>query len=406
MSIALSSHKDALEAQLGLVNTQLEKVKLKQKLRTLTKSRSALQAAASKSGSMSARQLAPVKSARQLPLDHSTKLLLRKIREQKRNTLKGAEKPQKGFLAHMQPHVCKGAQRTAQNETQLKRNCFHPRKIVPNRKRDPSRYHFDKDASVYKKQTSEPSKAGVFKVKTVPYQHVHSFPVRYQRGELPFNIAHNSGGNMVQWNIDEDKIDIERLLPIFFNGIRNYDKPGEPAYRDLARQGVLKLCKAARNRAGFSLVPHIPRMIPPLREALNTRDPAIVAIACRSIQAVCRSDVNSGRALIPFYRQILPILNIFTYNRMNIGDGIDYGQRLADSSIKRTLDSHGFDSGHDIAQVVQETLEVMERTGGPQAFNYLKTNIPAYESCVHVVPCAPVPQAQAKQAFEQMDRGP
>ena len=58
-------------------------------------------------------------------------------------------------------------------------------------------------------------------------------------------------------------------------------------------------------------------------------------------------------------------------------------------------------------KVVQETLEVMEQTGGPQAFTYIKSNIPTYESCVHVVPCAPVPAvAQPKPVFQQMDRGP
>ena len=35
-----------------------------------------------------------------------------------------------------------------------------------------------------------------------------------------------------------------------------------------------------------------------------------------------------GRALVPFYRIILPTFNMFTYKRENLGDHIDYGQRM------------------------------------------------------------------------------
>lgn len=34
-----------------------------------------------------------------------------------------------------------------------------------------------------------------------------------------------------------------------------------------------------------------------------------------------------GEALVPYYRQILPILNLFKNNNKNLGDKIDYSQR-------------------------------------------------------------------------------
>jgi hypothetical protein len=34
-----------------------------------------------------------------------------------------------------------------------------------------------------------------------------------------------------------------------------------------------------------------------------------------------------GEALVPYYRQILPILNIFKNMNLNSGDGIDYSQQ-------------------------------------------------------------------------------
>ena len=34
-----------------------------------------------------------------------------------------------------------------------------------------------------------------------------------------------------------------------------------------------------------------------------------------------------GEALVPYYRQILPILNIFKNMNLNSGDGIDFSQQ-------------------------------------------------------------------------------
>ena len=34
-----------------------------------------------------------------------------------------------------------------------------------------------------------------------------------------------------------------------------------------------------------------------------------------------------GQALVPYYRQILPVLNLFINKNDNMGDSIDYGQR-------------------------------------------------------------------------------
>ena len=71
-----------------------------------------------------------------------------------------------------------------------------------------------------------------------------------------------------------------------------------------------------------------------------------------------------GEALVPYYRQLLPILNIFRNKNMNIGDRIEYGQ------YKR----------ENVGDLIQETLELMERYGGEDAFINIKYMIPTYES--------------------------
>jgi hypothetical protein len=51
----------------------------------------------------------------------------------------------------------------------------------------------------------------------------------------------------------------------------------------------------------------------------------------------------------------------------NLNDGIEYGQ-----SKKQNL-----------GDLIAETLEVLERHGGPDAFINIKYMIPTYESCLH-----------------------
>lgn len=51
---------------------------------------------------------------------------------------------------------------------------------------------------------------------------------------------------------------------------------------------------------------------------------------------------------------------------MNSGDGIDYSQMR----------------GENLADIINETLETLERYGGEDAFINIKYLIPTYESCM------------------------
>lgn len=100
--------------------------------------------------------------------------------------------------------------------------------------------------------------------------------------------------------------------------------------------------------------------------ALNTRDPEIIAITLKVIQKLVNSGNNVGEILVPYYRQILPVFNIYKNSNLNIGDKIDYSQR------KRNT----------LGDLIQETLELLEQTGGEDAFINIKYMIPTYESCM------------------------
>jgi hypothetical protein len=73
-----------------------------------------------------------------------------------------------------------------------------------------------------------------------------------------------------------------------------------------------------------------------------------------------------GQALVPYYRQILPVLNIFINFNDNLGDGIDYSQR------KRK----------NLGELIVQTLEQLEIHGGEDAFINIKYLVPTYQSVV------------------------
>ena len=99
---------------------------------------------------------------------------------------------------------------------------------------------------------------------------------------------------------------------------------------------------------------------------LNTRDPEVIAVMFKIIQKLVLSAEMVGEALVPYYRQLLPIFNIFRNNNKNIGDKIEYNQR-------KKL---------NLGDLITETLELLEQTGGEDAFINIKYMIPTYESCV------------------------
>merc|ERR1712228_1032435 len=102
-------------------------------------------------------------------------------------------------------------------------------------------------------------------------------------------------------------------------GIREKMDP----YRFLAVQGVFDMLEAG----GAKVLPVIPQLIIPVKTALNTRDTDIIAITLKILQALVTCSETIGEALVPYYRQILPIFNLFKQDNTNIGDKIAYDQR-------------------------------------------------------------------------------
>ena len=183
----------------------------------------------------------------------------------------------------------------------------------------------------------------------------------YERGDLPVQIEHGGVHNRIAWKVAIEKLDFHHYLPIFFDGLREVEMP----YAFLSEQGVYDMMQVGSSK----IVPVIPQLIIPIKTALNTRDRSVIAKVLKVLQALVKCDNEQnlvGQALVPYYRQILPVLNIFIRQNDNLGDGIDYGQQ------KRG----------NLGGLIMETLEAFEVHGGQNAFINIKYFVPVYESVI------------------------
>ncbi|ESO85766.1 hypothetical protein LOTGIDRAFT_235731 [Lottia gigantea] len=200
-----------------------------------------------------------------------------------------------------------------------------------------------------------PKPAGAFKEReTKPT----NFRLFYNRGDFPIALEHDTKGNKIAWKVEIEKLDYHHYLPLFFDGLCETVHP----YEFFARQGVHDMLE----HGGSKILPVIPQLIIPIKNALNKRNHKVLCTTLKVLQHLVVSADLVGEALVPYYRQILPVMNIFKNKNLNSGDGIDYSQQKREN----------------VGDLIQETLEAFERHGGEDAFINIKYMVPTYESCM------------------------
>ncbi|XP_077987357.1 parkin coregulated gene protein-like [Glandiceps talaboti] len=200
-----------------------------------------------------------------------------------------------------------------------------------------------------------PPEAGAFNERPAKPTDFRKF---YDRGDFPIALEHDTKGNKIAWKVEIEKLDYHHYLPLLFDGLCETTHP----YEFFSRQGVHDMLE----HGGTKILPVIPQLIIPIKKALNTRNRKVICTTLKILQHLVVSGDLVGEALVPYYRQILPILNIFKNYNLNSGDGIDYSQQKREN----------------IGDLIQETLESFERQGGEDAFINIKYMVPTYESCM------------------------
>lgn len=160
----------------------------------------------------------------------------------------------------------------------------------------------------------------------------------------------------INWTVPPHLLDYSYYLPIFFEGLVETSEP----YKSMAKNGLFELITAGRDK----ILPVVPQLIKPIKKALNTKNPEIMVETLKSIQLMVKEGECVGEALVPYYRQILQICNLFREHTVSTYDEID--------TLRNTR----------MGDVIQDTLEILERYGGRHAYVNIKYMIPTYESAV------------------------
>jgi len=184
--------------------------------------------------------------------------------------------------------------------------------------------------------------------------------VFYERGDLPVQIFHGSIGRLL-WKVDVEKLDYHHYLPIFFDGLREKEDP----FRFMAVTGAYDMLE----KGGDRILPVVPQLVIPLKSALNTRDTQIMCTTMKLMQKLVLSGDMIGEALVPYYRQLLPVFSLFKGKNIptkDMGDYMDYSQR----------------KNLNLGDLITETLQILEEHGGEDAFINIKYMVPTYESAV------------------------
>ncbi|TMW58416.1 hypothetical protein Poli38472_009975 [Pythium oligandrum] len=203
---------------------------------------------------------------------------------------------------------------------------------------------------------ARPQSTGTFKPRKIERTRFRYF---YDRGDLPVRINFAGAVRKLQWQVDLMQLDYSHYLPMFMEGLRELDEP----YHFLALTGVMDMLERGQGRPLTCL----PLIILPIKQNLMTRHPRILCEQMKVLQKLVLCCPYAGEALVPYYRQLLSIFNLFITKRINCGDAIDYAQRRQEG----------------LGDLILETLHLLERHGGPDAFVNIKYMIPTYESCVH-----------------------
>ncbi|XP_011502927.1 PREDICTED: parkin coregulated gene protein homolog [Ceratosolen solmsi marchali] len=187
----------------------------------------------------------------------------------------------------------------------------------------------------------------------------------YERGMFPLTLEVDGGAGLhVTWKLSSGKLGMEKLdykyyLPLFFDGLTENRQP----YSFIVEQSITDMLEVG----SVKVLPVIPYLIKPIKKSLDTKIPEVICRTCRILQRLVRCGPCIGEALVPYFRQILPIFNLFKEKKVNLGEAIDYSQQRGDN----------------VPDLIQETLEIFEQYGGEDAFINIKYIIPTYESCIN-----------------------
>ncbi|GBM15917.1 Parkin coregulated gene [Araneus ventricosus] len=188
------------------------------------------------------------------------------------------------------------------------------------------------------------------------------FRYLYKNGMLPvvLDYRRRSEWNGLWWMVDIDKLDFEYYLPIFCDALNETQFP----FDVLARDGAIDLLAVAKDR----VLNVLPEVVAGMKKALNTENPQVIMNVCAVLQKLTTLSPIVSLALVKHYRKLLiPVFSKYKNVRKNFRRGeINYGQRR-----------------RNLSDIINQTLGLLDKTGGPAAYVEIKYAVPTFESVYH-----------------------
>lgn len=141
------------------------------------------------------------------------------------------------------------------------------------------------------------------------------FKVFYDRNDLPVVVEFGAKRH-INWRVDISMLDYHHYLPVFFEGLREMNEP----MKFIADRGIDDLL----NNGAEKVLPVLPQLIIPIKKALQTKNKEVICKTLKKLILMVKLSDPVAEALVPYYRQILPVLNLMRNKNKNLGDKIDY----------------------------------------------------------------------------------
>lgn len=170
---------------------------------------------------------------------------------------------------------------------------------------------------------------------------------------LPIRLEplENGMGMKLVWTQPIAELDLHHVLPIFFSGVGETQDP----YQFAAVDGLFQLLETC---SGDDLLPVVPQLVQPIKDCLNTKNTMVICNVLRAIQQLSVCGPGIVDVLSKSFNKFLPAFNLLRVKR---GKG---------------------SSGTAVANLVDETLEVLEMNGDDSTYRKLRKMIPNYQSCM------------------------
>nr|XP_040056476.1 parkin coregulated gene protein isoform X2 [Gasterosteus aculeatus aculeatus] len=130
-----------------------------------------------------------------------------------------------------------------------------------------------------------------------------NFRKLYESRDIPIQMEYHPRGNTIRWKVEFEKLDYHHYLPLFFEGLSETVAP----YNFYACKGIHDML----DNGGPKILPVVPQLIIPIRNALNTRNHDVMCTTMKVLQHLVKSGDQVGEALVPYFRQILRVFSMF-----------------------------------------------------------------------------------------------